>query len=134
MESLRTRKASTSGPNGAKQPTRLVKPSKDARKSRVDDKIKKRMSTRYADISAPTGLSVPEVPVVPSVPIGLRPGPQKSQEGPEREQGPSAEDLIVAENKLLDLDDFDPDACARSIRALSRYLTVLIKSAHRSQG
>jgi len=131
MESLRTRKASTSGPNGAKRPARLVKPSKDARKSRVDDKIKKRMSTRYADISAPTGLSVPEVPTIP---IGLRPGPQKSQEGPEREQRPSAEDIIAAENKLLDIDDFDSDACARSIRDLSRYSTILIKSTHRSQG
>ena len=39
------------------------------RKSRVDDKIKKRMSTRYADISAPT-LAGGAVPAVPALPIG----------------------------------------------------------------
>lgn len=136
MESLRTRKASVNrsksklskqsrtpagAPNGKPPPS---KP-KDARKSRVDDKIKKRMSMRYADISGPT--DVASVPSVPSIPIGLRPsggqvparrdrGRDQFDEGEEEEEvvkdrGPSLEEIKAAENKLLDVDEFDPDAC-----------------------
>ena len=111
MESLRTRKASVSRPKAAKPAAKLSKPSKDARKSRVDDKIKKRMSMRYADISGPTGNV--SIPSVPALPIGLRPGPSKEQEEeivPERTL--SKEDVKAAENQLLDADTFDPDACA----------------------
>lgn len=43
------------------------------RKSRVDDKIKKRMSMRYADISGPT-LAGGAVPAVPALPIGAYAG------------------------------------------------------------
>ncbi|TFY54472.1 hypothetical protein EVG20_g9690, partial [Dentipellis fragilis] len=117
MESLRNRNASVSSKSRPKTkvtkappPPRSAKPSKDARKSRVDDKIKKRMSMRYADISAPTGASVP---AVPTVPIGLRPGGgvrREADEGVRTGQAPSKEEARAAENKLLDSDDFDPDA------------------------
>ncbi|EIW87188.1 hypothetical protein CONPUDRAFT_149220 [Coniophora puteana RWD-64-598 SS2] len=86
MQSLRSRRpsaaggGSTSGPSStpkrsgttklAKAPT-LRNPN-PARKSTVDDKIKKRMSLRYAEISAP---SFPDsVPAMPSLPSALRPG------------------------------------------------------------
>lgn len=134
MESLRTRKPSVNraksklskqsrgGPPNGGPPS--SKP-KDARKSRVDDKIKKRMSMRYADISGPT--DVASVPSVPSIPIGLRPSggqmPSRRDRGRDRideeeeeeevvkDRGPSLEEIKAAENKLLDVDDFDPDAC-----------------------
>lgn len=98
-----------SRPKAAKPAAKLSKPGKDARKSRVDDKIKKRMSMRYADISGPTGNV--SIPSVPALPIGLRPGPSKEQEEeivPERTL--SKEDVKAAENQLLDADTFDPDA------------------------
>lgn len=138
MESLRTRKASVNRsksklskqssrtPTGA--PTVNGKPPtskpKDARKSRVDDKIKKRMSMRYADISGPTNVAA--VPSVPSIPIGLRPSggqvparrdrgrdtiDEEEEEEVVKDRGPSLEEIRAAENKLLDVDDFDPDAC-----------------------
>ncbi|EJC98814.1 uncharacterized protein FOMMEDRAFT_23599 [Fomitiporia mediterranea MF3/22] len=44
--------------------------SRSTRKSRVDDKIRKRMSMRYADISAPTLTGEGGAPAVPALPIG----------------------------------------------------------------
>ena len=72
MQSLRTRRPSD-GKNLSKQPQQTQKLSKtpsrraggNARKSRVDDKIKKRMSMRYADISSPTNVSIPALPTIP---------------------------------------------------------------------
>ena len=80
MQSLRTRRPSDGPPKSSKpqqQPQKLAKtPSRRAggaaRKSRVDDKIKKRMSMRYADISAPTAVS--GVPEMPALPVSLIPG------------------------------------------------------------
>ncbi|TFY73945.1 hypothetical protein EWM64_g10067, partial [Hericium alpestre] len=121
MESLRNRKASVSAKSRPKKqqngsgppPAKLTRPSKDARKSRVDDKIKKRMSMRYADISGPTGVAG-AVPAVPSVPIGLRPGGgARLREVDEvLNQGPALtkEEQKAAENRLLDAESFDPDA------------------------
>lgn len=103
MQSLRTRKPSqASRPRG-----QLQKPARDARKStRVDDKIKKRMSMRYAEISSPTG----GVPAVPSIPLGLRPAGYKGQDIfiPQTEE--PLGDPREAELRLLDQDEFDPDA------------------------
>ncbi|KAI0054118.1 hypothetical protein FA95DRAFT_1476670, partial [Auriscalpium vulgare] len=107
MESLRSRKQSVSRPKGAKPAVKLSKPSKDARKSRVDDKIKKRMSMRYADISTPRAIAVPSVP---SIPAGLRPGPYIEQDDLVSPRGPTREEFKVTEDKLLDADVFDPDA------------------------
>ncbi|OCH90543.1 hypothetical protein OBBRIDRAFT_776799 [Obba rivulosa] len=110
MQSLRTRRQSEARP--AKGQNRLTKTPglRDARTStRVDDKIKKRMSMRYADISAPTNA---EVPPMPSLPIGLRAGVQRDQGQPTAGAEPAQpkEDPALYELKLLDKDDFDPDA------------------------
>ena len=77
MSSLRTRKSaipnSSNGGGGERTPStsKLSKPTKDVSKSRVDDRITKRLSTRYADISAPISLNAP---TVPSLPAALRHG------------------------------------------------------------
>lgn len=114
MQSLRTRRPTTNVPV-QRSPTKLAKKptekQRDVRKSRVDDKIKKRMSMRYADISAPTPTD--NVPAVPALPIGVRPhhmhsGSRGSIEMVRERQ---KEDAAVAENRLLDKQDFDPDAC-----------------------
>lgn len=86
-----------------RQPSKLAKPvNRDARKSRVDDRIKKRMSMRYADISGPT-----DIPAVPTMPMpGIR-----EQDEVVRDRGPSKEDPKAADNRMLDTDDFDPDEC-----------------------
>ncbi|KZP28786.1 hypothetical protein FIBSPDRAFT_728388 [Athelia psychrophila] len=117
MQSLRTHR-----PSGSKSNRQSTKPSKpDARKSRVDDKIKKRMSMRYAEISGPTGIS--EVPEVPTLPSTLRPGRGNSgDDANARVLGDGAsvatrrersDDPRVLERRMLDKDDFDPDAYLR---------------------
>ena len=130
MQSLRTRRPSD-GKNPSKQPQQTQKLSKtpsrraggNARKSRVDDKIKKRMSMRYADISSPTEASVP---AVPSLPIGVRPGlyrPQDEIVRP-RETQPR-EDPRETDLKMLDQDAFDPDACMSLVLVRLRLLCLL---------
>jgi exocyst complex component 8 len=110
MESLRSKASARKGPRPA---AKLSKPDRNVRKSRVDDKIKKRMSTRYA-ISSPTPADA-TTPSVPTIPLGLR-GPDldtlREKDVVVQQQAPSKEDLLAMENKLLDVDDFDPDACA----------------------
>jgi len=111
MESLRSKASARKGP---KPVARLNKPDKNARKSRVDDRIKRRMSTRYATISAPTPTDATP-PSVPTIPLGTRgTGLDTVRERDEvlQQQPPSREDLRAAENRLLDVEDFDPDACA----------------------
>ncbi|KAI0673985.1 Cullin repeat-like-containing domain protein [Trametes maxima] len=110
MQSLRSRKPSESRPKGAQRQgtVRVPKPAPrnaERRATRVGEKMKKRMSMRYADISAPTDASVPDVPAIP---IGMRAAPyaqdmQRFTEEPK-------EDLRISELRLLDKDDFDPDA------------------------
>ena len=110
MQSLRTRRPSQARPKGQKPPGRNV-PARDnlARKStRVDDKIKKRMSMRYADISSPTG---GDIPAVPTIPLALRPGGVQGQGISMTLTEEPKEDPREAELRLLDQDDFDPDAC-----------------------
>ncbi len=110
MESLRSKASTHKGPKPA---TKLSKPEKNVRKSRVDDRIKKRMSMRYA-ISSPTPADATP-PSVPTIPLGLR-GPDldiiRERDEIANQQAPSREDLRAMENKLLDVEDFDPDACA----------------------
>lgn len=110
MQSLRTRRE----PGKAqRQPTRLAKPNgataPNARKSRVDDKIKKRMSMRYADISSPTDLNVPAMPPMPGLP---RPTAGREQDEVVMDRNAGREDRGIDDKKLLDKDDFDPDSCA----------------------
>ncbi|KAI0296328.1 Cullin repeat-like-containing domain protein [Multifurca ochricompacta] len=109
MESLRSKASSRRGPKPA---GKLNKPNKSVRKSRIDDKIKRRMSTRYATISAPTPTD-PSFPSIPTIPLGIRrDGLEVVSEKDEivQQEAPSKEDIRDAENRLLDVDDFDPDA------------------------
>lgn len=109
--SLRTGKST--GPKLQKQlSTRNIKrKNADARKSRVDDKIKRRMSMRYADISVPQPTE--NIPALPSIPAGFKPGHSRSEsQGSLRiQREKQQEDIRAAENKLLDKQDFDPDLC-----------------------
>ena len=115
MQSLRTRKPSQSHPKGQRPTNKLARngpgPGVGRRATRVDDKIKKRMSMRYADISGPTDASIP---AVPTIPLALRAGPGvprvQDAAAREREQA-SKEEQREAELRMLDKDDFDPDAC-----------------------
>ena len=115
MQSLRTRKPSQAArPRGQQKPSGGARPTRDARKStRVDDKIKKRMSMRYAEISSPTG----GVPAVPSIPLGLRPAGYKGQDIVIPQTEEPREDPREVELRLLDQDEFDPDACERCASA-----------------
>jgi hypothetical protein len=69
------------------------------------------MSMRYADISNPTDLNAP---AIPSMPVGLGGG---IRGGPSREQDEVVKDrkedekTVGDDKKLLDKEDFDPDAC-----------------------
>ncbi|KAF8256691.1 hypothetical protein EI94DRAFT_1763604 [Lactarius quietus] len=107
--SLRSKTTVSKGP----RPTaKLNKPNKNARKSKVDDKIKRRMSARYATISAPTPTDT-TTPSVPTIPLDLRGNglvPIREKDETSQVQTLTKEDLRAAENKLLDVEDFDPDA------------------------
>jgi hypothetical protein len=118
MQSLRSRRPSDSRPVTVKrQASKLIKSSsirQNARKSTVDDKMKKRMSLRYAEISAPTEASVP---AVPTIPLGLRPGLARDPDEIVLDSTQVKEDPRVADQRLLDKEDFDPDACEYQICA-----------------
>jgi exocyst complex component 8 len=109
MESLRSKASARKGPKPG-----TIKLNKNVRKSRIDDKIKRRMSTRYATISAPTPADATP-PSVPTIPLGLR-GPSldvvRERDEVVYQQPLSREDIRAAENRLLDVEGFDPDACA----------------------
>lgn len=109
MQSLRTRRSQAPSRKPQRTGTKLAKEPgsrSDTRKSRVDDRIKKRMSMRYADISGP--VDVPPMPPMPTFQAG----------------GGEAEDAVYTakatreevratedDKKLLDQDEFDPEAC-----------------------
>lgn len=66
------------------------------------------MSMRYADISSPTDLAIPAVPLLP---IGITTAPQRGRQVFVDEPEELREDTRVTDLKLLDQDTFDPDAC-----------------------
>lgn len=115
MQSLRTRR-SQAPPRKAQRSgtTKLSKTPGGSisgkNKSRVDDKIKKRMSMRYADISGPTAINVPEVPALPSV---YRAMPMRGNDEAMQEMLGDVEQVRATadDNQLLDAEGFDPDAC-----------------------
>ena len=80
------------------------------------------MSMRYADISDPTD---PSVPAMPSLPIGTKPGSggggredgQGGGAGASKKEKERQEDPRIAERKMLDKEDFDPDACKQPSRS-----------------
>ena len=121
MQSLRTRKPSESRPKGSQRQGTIRKPNPaardpDRRATRVGEKMKKRMSMRYADISLPA--NIVGVPDVPSLPAGLRSAPLHEDGALVEEPGSFVEEpndeMKEEELKLLDKDDFDPDACTFS--------------------
>lgn len=133
MESLRTRRSQAPARKPQRQGTKLAKPGAGptprGNKSRVDDKIKKRMSMRYADISSPTEL---DVPVVPSVPVVLMPaGRGRQQDEVVKDRTRTVEDTRLDDNKFLDQDDFDAEACMCVLLQVS-YLPHLY-SRHKDQ-
>ncbi|KAJ7665460.1 nuclear mRNA splicing protein [Mycena polygramma] len=116
MQSLRTRRSEAPAKSQRQATARLAKPNgnaptprRDPRKSRVDDKIKKRMSMRYADISSPTDLNVPPIPAMPGLPSGAA-GREQDEVVMDRNAGRGDRAGGVDDKKLLDKDDFDPDA------------------------
>lgn len=78
----------------------------------MDEKMKRRMSARFADISSPTDALVPDVPSLP-IGIGSATSPSEfSQKGSAAPTIASREDPWVADLRLLDVDEFDSDTCA----------------------
>ena len=124
MESLRSRPSQ--GPRKkAQAPSKLAKPGagptpRDRSKNKIDDKIKKRMSTRYADISSPTQLTgVPPMPnMVGMVPAGQNSADYAALEADEdvRDRSVTRDDAKVDDRKLLSAEDFDPNACEWGIQ------------------
>lgn len=116
MQSLRRRpsdapaKRLTYAPSDS--PNKLRTQPKDARKSRVGDKIKKRMSMRYADISEPVG--IPDVPAIPT-----------------RALRPMRNDIIMEEEEILDYDDLAP---AGGRRGLAKPIVTVDKEAMQQNG
>jgi hypothetical protein len=112
--SLRTRRPSeASRKPPTRSPSKLSKAApRDVRKSRVDDKIKKRMSMRYADISPPT--SIPPVPVVPPLPAPSPVSSHPPRDTPRPDDKPLRGAISSDDKKLLSAEDFDPDACTSS--------------------
>ncbi|KAF9245627.1 hypothetical protein BU15DRAFT_85358 [Melanogaster broomeanus] len=133
MQSLRSRRPSDSRPV-KRQASKLTKTSsvkQNARKSTVDDKMKKRMSLRYAEISAPTEASVP---AVPTLPLGLRPGVARDPDEIVLDSTQVKEDPRAADQRLLDKENFDPDVylkakLANSTEAELKSLQSSLRSA-----
>lgn len=122
MESLRTRR-SQAAPQSQRQGARLAKPGPNAagmgrKATRVDSKIKKRMSMRYADISAPTELNPPPVPALrrggdqDSIVRGAATGAGAGFGDLERRRAEEEDERKALERKMLDAEEFDADACA----------------------
>lgn len=81
-------------------------------KSRVDDRIKKRMSMRYAEmVTSPT-----EIPAMPGFPGVGGDGSMSFAMGIDMIGDEDLMDRMAAKDdkKLLENEDFDPDACAFS--------------------
>lgn len=116
--SLRSRPAKAPPRKVTRTPTRLAKPGAPTTRERskyLDDKIKKRMSARYAEISSPTQLT--GIPAMPPM-MGLIPageGALSPQDADEevRDRADSREEAkaYLDDKKLLSAEDFDPAAC-----------------------
>ena len=114
MQSLRS--LPSQGPKKKAQ-GKLAKPGAGPR-SKIDDKIKKRMSTRYADISSPTQLNVvPPMPNSGMVPAGQNSADYAVLEADEDKSvaRDDATKVVVDDRKLLSAEDFDPNACESEI-------------------
>jgi exocyst complex component 8 len=85
---------------------------RDRSKNKIDDKIKKRMSTRYAEISSPTHFAgLPPLPPMPNI-TGMVSAGQNSADYSALEADEDVrDDDKVDDRKLLSSEDFDPTAC-----------------------
>lgn len=116
MESLRSRPSQ--GPRKPREaPNKLAKPgagptARDRSKNKIDDKIKKRMSTRGAEISSPTHFAgLPPLPPMPNM-VGMVSAGQNSVDYSALEVDEDVrDDAKVDDRKLLSSEDFDPTAC-----------------------
>lgn len=97
--------------------TKGGRPVVNARRTTVHDRLKKRMSMRYADISGP--LETESVPAVPGLPdireFRTEPRPigefdREDFPGPRSREEPAAEVRGPSDVEFLSADDFDPDA------------------------
>ncbi|GJJ11884.1 hypothetical protein Clacol_006122 [Clathrus columnatus] len=82
--------------------------------TRVEDRIKQRMSMRYADISAPTDLQA--IPDIPALPINFRtniPGSIREEDEFGIQKEPQAKDPR-RDLKSMEQDDFDPEIYLKS--------------------
>jgi hypothetical protein len=133
--SLRSRPSKAPPRKVARTPTKLAKPgapvARERSKNRIDDKIKKRMSARYAEISSPTQLS--DIPGLPSM-TGLIPAgegvlsPRDADEAV-RDSGDSREEAKASldDKKLLSAEDFDSAACkSPETEWMCRYNVTLV--------
>lgn len=117
MESLRSRPSQA--PRKAQRAGKLVRgvagaTPRDPRTSRVDDKIKKRMSMRYAEISGPKELQ--NIPPVPNFASQMTSEPKggvmlRIDDGKDRNDALEEAKVVADDKKLLGADDFDPEAC-----------------------
>ncbi|TFK68248.1 hypothetical protein BDN72DRAFT_769553 [Pluteus cervinus] len=149
MQSLRSRSSqapsrkNTTGTKLARPDAGPTPRPRDARKSRVDDKIKKRMSMRYADISGPTDLAViPPMPSMPGLPSGGKLGGMDGRMLRDQDEvvrnrtteAQEAERVASDDKRTLDKEDFDPDAflklkLANSTEAEIRSLQSSLRTA-----
>jgi hypothetical protein len=118
MKSLRTRRPTpSSAPQARPQKQKLSKGNKDARKSRVDDKMKRRMSARYADISDPRDAEVPDMPDLRDLRRIAGTGPTFYDDDEDEPVGGigggmgEESRVDVLDVRDLEQEEFDPDAC-----------------------
>ncbi|KAF8590795.1 hypothetical protein K439DRAFT_1329052 [Ramaria rubella] len=133
MSSVRPTKSLRRRPDGTKNvnqpPPPMPRPrpgAGNAPKSRVDDRIKRRMTMRYADISEPTNVSVPDIP---SLPVGPKANFAVKGQGQESRVDSGGIDV-----KTLGQENFDPDAylkvkLANSTEAELKDLQSLLKAS-----
>lgn len=118
MESLRSRPAKAPPRKAQRTPTKLAKPgpTRERSRNRIDDKIKKRMSMRYAEISSPTELTgMPAI--MGSIPSSQDPDiPLDGDEDAVRDRSGTKEEAKAAmdDKRLLNAEDFDADKCELS--------------------
>jgi len=118
--SLRKQDAKVESKEAAPRPRPQRKMTKQG--GRVEDRIKRRMTMRYADISGPTGLSVP---AMPAMPIGMRDiAPKERDEVPARGRDVKEESKGI-DTRAMEQENFDPESCKIFLKEHVRFLMSL---------
>jgi hypothetical protein len=90
------------------------------------------MSMRYANIAGPE-----DVPDMPSMPSGIASSKGPSQAGgTRRDEGPDTRNPRAVDIKILDKDDFNPDACKSSacvFRSFQPVVDLKVKLANSTE-